>query len=95
MKTWKNIKKLPKNIITIYSFNDNLSEKYNKFKNYWINISFDSKNKVYSVSFFGSPVNRNFKKLYSCYRFIYNIAVEYMQYNKSFIDYFLKSKDLL
>lgn len=94
MRTWKNIKKIPKNEIILYHFESN-NEKYNKFKDYWINISFDSKNKVYLVSFFGTPVNQTFKKLYSCYRFIYNIAVEYMQYNKPFIDDFLKWKDLL
>lgn len=95
MKTWNNIKKLNKQEQEHYTFRSVKCESINKFKDYWIDILHDKVNKKYTVSFFGSMINRCFESYYSCRRLIHELAVEYMQYNKSFIDDFLKSKDLL
>lgn len=93
MKTWENIKNINKP--EQYHFEIVKWQHINKFKDYWINILHDKIYKVYTISFFGTPINKHFESYYSCHRLIYQIAVEYMQYWKFHIEDFLKSKDLV
>lgn len=91
MRTWKNIKKIDK--YSLYEFKSIKDKKINKFIDHWIDIWYCESEKLYSVSFYWFPIMRTWKDRYSVYRFIYKIAVEYMSYNKSYINEFLKSND--
>lgn len=93
MKTWEDIKNINKP--EHYHFEVVKWQYVNKFKDYWINILYDKIHKVYTISFFGTPIKNHYVSYNSCHRLIYQIAVEYMQYWKFHIEDFLKSKDLV